>query len=195
MRRAASIAAFIGDIFHSAGKRVLIGVLCLVVNLNANSSFAQDTVDPSKVRIAYLYHFLRFTEWPIKNRPSRDQSYSICIPKLTSSNEFLGLIRQKTVNGQPIEIRHVDANDSLASCQILYLAELSTDLQRRYIDLITDLSVLSVGSGNAFLDAGGIIAFNVRGGELTFSVNLTRANQADLKISANMLDVAERVIM
>lgn len=155
---------------------------------------AQAPLDPAKVRAAYLYHFMRFIEWPTPAKPGINESYNICIPDNGAEFNALRAITTKTVNDRPVSIRHTDKTDSLKTCHILYLTGLKPVQAKALIDSISGLPILSVGNGDNFLDLGGMIAFESRIGQVTFSVNLTVANRAGLKISANMLDVADRVI-
>ena len=181
-------------IFKCFRKAVLTAGLCVAVNLSINIGFAQEPVNPSKVQTAYLYHFMRFIEWPDDARPGGDAAYTICAPKDSPEIGFLELITQKSVNDQPISVKQIDNTTPLSDCQILYLVDIKPLEQKKYIENLDGLPVLSVGNGKRFLGLGGIIAFNVRKGQVTFSVNLKAASEVDLKISANMLDVAERVI-
>ncbi len=168
--------------------------LAFSLGLNTGSALAEEPVNPSKVRTAYLYHFMRFIDWPTAARPQGSDAYNICIPAISSESGFLDLITKKTVNDQPISIKHVDTMASLTNCHILYLMDSNPHEFKQYIEQINGHPVLSIGNGNSFLNAGGIIAFNVRKGQVTFSVNLKAASQLNFKISANMLDVAEKVI-
>ena len=182
------------NIYAALIKTVFFAGLCVAVFLSVNIGFAQEPVNPSKVRTAYLYHFMRFIEWPNDAKPHGDNAYTICTPKLSSEIDSLELITQKSVNGQPIIVKQVDITESLEDCQILYLVNIKPLEQKQYIQKLEKLPVLSVGNSNKFLGTGGIITFNVQKGQVTFSVNLKAASEVGFKISANMLDVAEQVI-
>ena len=173
----------------------ITGMLAVInFSINSGFTFAQEPLDPSKVRTAYLYHFMRFIDWPVQANPQADDPYIICIPAESSELVFLEEITKKTVNDNPISIMQVDNTASLQNCHILYLVDLKPNASKRYINDTNGLPVLSVGNGLNFLGLGGMISFNVSKGQVTFSVNLKAATEVNLKISANMLDVAEKVI-
>ena len=157
-------------------------------------AFAQEPVNPAKVRTAYLYQFMRFIDWPEKDTSTGNDSNVICIPSRSNEFGYLDLITQKTVNDRAISIERIDDTTPLTLCQILYLVNLKPNEQKHYVKKAQNLPILTIGNSSKFLATGGIIAFNVGKGQVTFSVNLKVAGQASLKISANMLDVAEKVI-
>ena len=52
--------------------------------------------------------------------------------------------------------------------------------------------MLTVGEGDAFIEAGGMIAFVVEGNKVRLVMNLEAASEARLKISAKVIAVARR---
>ena len=196
MRITATILRNLRIKFLNSRKAVFIAGFSVAINLiiNVGFAFAQEPVNPSKVRTAYLYHFMQFIDWPTQVKPEGNGPYTICIPKISSEISFLEPITQKTVNDQPISIKHIDNIESLTACHILYLVDLKPHELKQYIENINGMPILSVGNSKSFLVDGCLIAFNLRKGQVTFSVNLKSANEVNLNISANMLDVAEKVI-
>ena len=84
--------------------------------------------------------------------------------------------------------------DNCAGCHILFL---SASEKKRLPEILARLrgaSVLTVGESESFLQAGGVINFARRNQRVRLEVNAAAADQAGLKISSKLLNVADLVI-
>ena len=73
---------------------------------------------------------------------------------------------------------------------------LSSSEKKRHGELLQrarSRPALTVGENEGFLDDGGIIEFVRMEDTIRFALNLTAARAASLKVSANLLKVAEKV--
>ena len=80
---------------------------------------------------------------------------------------------------------------------LLRVDDTSRSERRRYsqvLEAVRTNDVLTVGETAEFLDAGGIVSFTMLQEVLQFDVNLDGANKVRLKISAQMLALARRVV-
>ena len=54
--------------------------------------------------------------------------------------------------------------------------------------------LLSVGDESDFLERGGIIALKLSGGRVRFDINLAVAREAGLRLSSQLLQLADRIV-
>lgn len=143
----------------------------------------------------FLSKFPFFVEWPEHALPTENAPFLICVygdfPFGTSLAEKT---RGAAIHERRVEIRWVRKEQELKSCQILFV---SRSEHRRYgqvLEAVRTHGVLTVGETAEFLDAGGIVSFTMLQEVLQFDVNLDGANKVRLKISAQMLALARRVV-
>ena len=84
--------------------------------------------------------------------------------------------------------------DSIEGCQLLYIPEDEKPIRlREWLKIMDKKPLLSVSSTPGFLDQGGMIELVNEGNHLHFDVNLTPVEQAGIKISSKMLQIAHEV--
>jgi hypothetical protein len=75
---------------------------------------------------------------------------------------------------------------------MIFLNESS--LPQTFIPQIEQLPILTVSDQPDFIEQGGMIGLVLNGNRLGFDVNLTRAHQHSVHISAELLKLAQKVI-
>lgn len=179
------------------GLRALL-VLCLSFGAFSDASrlFAQDSVTAEYLAKAnYIANFPNFVEWP--SDPSRPGKFTflVCVfgdyPFGTSLAESM---RGATVDGRRTEVRWVRKPQELSSCQILFVSHSERKRYAQTLDVVRDLTVLTIGETPDFLEAGGILTFTFRDGKILFDVNLDAANKSHLKLSSRLLALARYVL-
>ena len=98
----------------------------------------------------------------------------------------------KTVNGRAVLIKHFREDEDLKSCQIVFVSSSEKKRAAQILEKLGRANVLTVGEGDAFIEAGGMIAFVVEGNKVRLVMNLEAASEARLKISAKVIAVARR---
>lgn len=176
-------------------KTVLTILLCFWVLL---PSRAEENAlrNPLAVQAVYLYHFMNFISWPNEASWPEQKPFVICTD--TTGNTHLDALTQKRIGIRPIISQFISTSlehtAKLDACQILLLNSSSHKAQAALLQAIRHKPILTVGTAEGFLQLNGMIQFSVKHGQVTFSVNLKSTSLAGLKISANMLDVAQEVI-
>lgn len=102
--------------------------------------------------------------------------------------------RGTAIHERRVEIRWVRKEQELKSCQILFVSRSERRRYSQVLEAVRTNDVLTVGETAEFLDAGGIVSFTMLQEVLQFDVNLDGANKVRLKISAQMLALARRVV-
>ena len=143
-----------------------------------------DTLLASKVKAAYLYHLTQFVEWT--SLPS--DYFHLCVMGDEQVGELLTEIATRKVKGRTIQISLSD-NINPTSCHLLFIGR-SEAAWRDVVNQIGGASVLTVCDIDAFASAGGVIGFYQDAGKIKLEINPQAAQQAHLKISAKLLEMA-----
>jgi YfiR/HmsC-like len=171
----------------------LILIAVIAAGLSARNASAQTVADEYQVKAAYLLNFARFVEWPTD---ALSASSPIVIA-IVGDDPFGGaleeVLREKSANGHPIQLRHLRGNDVLTGCQIVFI---STSEEARLPEILRRLghnSVLTVSDIDRFSLRGGVVEFRMVGNRVRFDINRTPAIAAQLAISSKLLSVARAV--
>lgn len=150
-----------------------------------------DTVE-YPVKLAFLYNFAKFVEWPDGSYHDAAAPLTICIVGDDPfSSDLEGELRTRNVGSHPVDIRTRNPNDSLNSCHIVFVPVSAKTHAARIVRGLQGSSTLTVGEFEGFAVRGGIINFTVEANRLGFEINPVNADRAGLKISSKLLNLAE----
>lgn len=156
---------------------------------------AQETV-PSEYQLkaAFLFHFAKFVEWPANAFPALNAPLIIGV---FGDNPFAGdlerIIKTKSINGHPLELRRVNAPASWKNCHVLFIAPSEKKRVDEILKSVRGYSILTVSETDHFLQSGGMINFLIQDNKVRFEINNVAAKKAELKISSKLLSLATSV--
>ena len=165
----------------------------LVLNASTNAVSNTGSVE-YPVKLAVLYNFTKFVEWPPDSFRDPGAPLAICIVGHDPfSPDLEGDLRTRTAAGHPVEVRTLRPTDTLSLCHMVFIPVTEKNQAARIVSGLKGSSTLTVGEVEGFALQGGIINFMIEDNKLHFEVNLLAAERAGLKISANMLALAKIV--
>jgi len=158
---------------------------------------AQDSAPISlenQVKIAFLYNFARFVEWPRSTFARPDAPVVLGV---LGSDAFCAemetMLQGKLVDTHPLEIRRLRSVEQAQLSQILFIGRsLQKDLAR-ILGLLSGMPVLTVGDTDGFTSLGGMIGFRMEGNKVRFEINIDATQQGGLRLSSKLLSVARVV--
>jgi hypothetical protein len=144
-----------------------------------------------QVKAAFLLNFTKFVEWPQSAFEAADSPIAICI----LGDDPFGAALDRTVagevvGGRKLTIQRLKRAPAPKACQELFIR---TDKEISRIPSGLGPGVLTVGEGESFLRDGGMIAFVIESRRVRFSINLSAAENAGLKLSSRLLSVAKSI--
>ncbi|MBB5017333.1 hypothetical protein HNQ59_000597 [Chitinivorax tropicus] len=158
----------------------LLLVGCLATSLRAGT-------DEHSLKVAYLYNFIQFTQWP--TMPA-DQAFQLCVLGSTPLDTALdGLEGKQVLNGMRIKVRHILPKD-VDTCHALYVDDSQRKLAEQVLTRLSNAPVLTVTDADGLADRGAMIEIRKRDLKLGFEVNLAQAKRAKLNFSSRMLKLA-----
>jgi hypothetical protein len=165
--------------------------ICLLSAFVCSADPAGQTLEAEhQLKAAFVSKFPQFTEWPEETLNGL-QRIELCVarpnPFGTSLRE---LIAGERLGTRPLVVREIDSPQELDACQLLFVANQSPRERRGLLDRARTLPILTVGDAATFIDEGGIVALRMVNGRVRFDVNVEAANQAGLRLSSQLLQLA-----
>ena len=140
------------------------------------------------LKTAFVFNFARYTTWP---PPSPDGPFNLCI---LGQDDF-GTAAQY-LDGQHLRERNIDVlfhqvGDDLHGCQLVYVTQplagqLDTLLPRLHAECM-----LTVSDIPDFAARGGILGLKIVDNRIRFEANPLAAKRAGLRLSAQLLRLAD----
>jgi len=151
---------------------------------------AQTAASESDVKAAFIFNFLKFTQWPAAAFASNSEPILVCVQAGGDLDGPINTLSNRTVQNRTIQVRRVPAGDSEAPCHVKYFGASVVGASR---DLLAKRSVVTIGDAPRFAETGGIVNFYRSDGRLRFEINVQAARQANIYFSADLLRLARIV--
>ena len=124
------------------------------------------------LKLAFLYNFTKFIEWPSDSFHDPGSSLAICIIGNDPFNPDLEAeLRTRTVGSHPVEIKTLRSNDPLGICHMVFVPVTEKSQVARIVSGLKGSSTLTVGEIEGFAVQGGIINLTIEENKLHFEVN------------------------
>lgn len=151
------------------------GLTCVPQTAHSGSEFE------TKVKAAYVYHVLKFVEWP-----QSVDNLRLCVIGTDAVAALLPELNGKQVKDRALRV-DADTTD-LGNCNAVFIGR----SERRWRELVSRPrpAQLTISDQDGFTGAGGMVGFYADGGRIKLDINPDAARQASLKISAKLLEVA-----
>jgi hypothetical protein len=151
-----------------------------------------DTPEAASAKAGFILNFIKYSEWPATGSPN--SNLLICSLGDQPLSGKLELLQGRQMNGREIRVRTTVRPGEWRECAVLFIA--ADEAQR--IDTVLRATgqhpVLTISDAPGFVNAGGIIGLNVRDGRIRFDINQGAARQGGLKLSSQLLKLADEVL-
>jgi hypothetical protein len=146
------------------------------------------------VKLAFLYNFAKFVEWPADSYSNPGAPLSICIVGHDPFGvDIEGELQARKAGGHPVQVVTLTPAATLSACHIVFIPVTERDQAGKILRSLMGSSILTVGETDGFAAMGGIINLTVEKSEVHFEVNRVAADRCHLKISARLLALAKIV--
>ena len=146
------------------------------------------------VKLAFLYKFAKFVEWPANSYSNPGAPLSICIVGHDPfSLDIEGELRVRKAWGHPVQVLTLRRAGTLSACHMVFIPVTENDQTGKVVRSLEGSSTLTVGEAEGFAAMGGVINLTVEKSEVHFEVNRLAVERAHLKISARLLSLAKIV--
>ncbi len=163
----------------------------------APAAAAAEPAEPSQealLKVALIYNFSQFIEWPASAFSAPSAPLSICVMGSDPFGNSLAALSKRSSNGRPIAIAYPQTLAEARLCQILYVdGAQRTALGRDLGNALGAAPVLTISSSDAS-EAGIAIRFVHYAGKIRWTMNLDATRRARLKVSAKLIEIAVEVL-
>jgi hypothetical protein len=166
---------------------ILGGIIAPVAILLATGvGWTAQSVTQPALRAAFLYNFVKFTEW---TGDGSSGPLTICVVDDTALEGALTeLVGGSSINGRPVLISR---GSRLRACHLVYLGATDQERATSILEELHGASVLTVSNGSEFVRLGGIVGLFVDQGRMRFAINPDAAQRAGLRLSSRLLQLAK----
>lgn len=173
--------------------------LLLLICLGRGAPAAVKQSSGFRIKIAFVFNFLKFTEWPearssgkiivgvIGNTPLAEGTVEVPDAKVGERSVFITVIPSWSETGS-------EAQDALLEqCHALFICESARAHTGEILDRLKGKPILTVGESDTFLEQGGVFNFFIEDKKVRFNANLKAAKESGIKIRAKLLRLARDV--
>lgn len=143
------------------------------------------------MKAAYLYNFALLTTWP--SAPPAGP-FNLCLYGQDTLGPALEALNGKEVNGQKIQVRHIERIENALQCRLIFINETNEGRVARLVNMVGRAPILTVVDDGLARPAGAMISLVPESRRLAFEVNATAIKQANLQVSSRLLQFAAKVV-
>ncbi len=165
-----------------------------------------------QIKAAFLYNFIKFVDWPEKNVPDSNEPIILGIIGDDPFGDALDPVKDKYIKGRKVLIERFEGLEepeksdtsnkielqrkirALRKCNLLFVCSSENKNLEQILKALDGSPVLTVGETADFLDAGGVIKFSMENQKVCFEINSAAAEKTGLKIRAQLLRLAKKVV-
>jgi len=150
--------------------------------------------DEYQIKLAFLYNFTKFVEWPDQAFPSQQAPLVICVVGSDPFGKALeDELRTRKTAGHPIAVTRRASGGNFSKCHIAFIRAEERKHLATILSGLKGHDILAVGEMPGFLELGGHVNFIFLGNSLHFNVNLAATRQTHLNFSAQLLALAKNL--
>lgn len=168
-------------------------VLCIPASDIKKAYAKSPALQEYQVKAAFLYNFAKFIEWPAEAFKDANNFLIIGIIGRDPFGDALDVLEQKSIAGRKILIRRFASVEDLQRCHILFISNSEKENLPNIFKAIRKWHVLTVGEMKGFPQSGGMVNFILVDNKIQFEINVDAAQQANLRISSQLLKLARIV--
>jgi hypothetical protein len=147
-----------------------------------------------QVKAVFLYNFTKFVYWPeAPGAPGAARSPFVIgiLGEDPFGAALAAAVRQESVQGRPIVIQQFQSGDSIAGCNILFIARSEKDRLDTVLQQARGRAILTVADTAKAAEQGVMINLSLDDGSVKMEINQQAVESAGLKVSAKLLSLAK----
>jgi hypothetical protein len=170
-------------------------VVVLIISLNPTANSAESRrAGEYELKAAFLYNFIKFTEWPPEEIAKSDQPFVIGV----LGKDPFGAALDKVVEGEtifrkPIVTKRFSRLEDAAGVHVLFISSSEGNNLPAILRALDSYSILTVSEIDNFAQRGGVINLKKENERIVFEINIDAAKHAGLSMNAQLLKLAKVV--
>jgi hypothetical protein len=159
-------------------------------------SAMQESRPPSEhqVKAALILNIAKFVEWPAGKFKDAEAPLVLGVLGKDPFGDLLEkTFKDQKVAGRTFLIQRAALIQDLGSCHLVFVSESERDRRGPILEALGKLKALTIGEGDGFAEAGGVLGFIRENKRIHFEINTAAAERSELKISSKLLKLARIV--
>lgn len=153
------------------------------------SAARADELPEYRLKAAFVYNFLVYTEWPA----ATGSALNLCILGTDPFGPEIDGLQGKVAAARAVAVHRKAAGESLKPCQAVFISRDAIDGLPRVLDSLRGQVVLTVADSPGAMRHGVALNMGVAQGKITFEANLQAARAAGIGLSSKLLRLATEV--
>jgi hypothetical protein len=167
----------------------LLALVCLTVPVQP----AHAESGEYQVKTAMIYNMIRFMDWPEDALPASASQFTICVMGRGGLSAEVDSLRGKQVKGKTVVVRQSSPATGASGCQVMVLGDLDKITTSALLEKTRSSVVVTVADSPGFARSGGTVGFVLQHGKVRFEINQAAAQRHRIRISAQLLKLAQIV--
>ena len=155
---------------------------------------AEDSAAEVSVKAAIVHKIAKFVSWPEQRFDADSDRLRFCVlgdQRILTAFEKLA---DRPIHGRDIAVGVAPVPAEVAtSCDVLYLAGDEQHEAQVWLDAVAGEPVLTFAESGRYAGDGSIVSMAIRRNKVRFSINLDAKEGSQLRISAQLLQLAAQV--
>jgi len=169
--------------------RALLPVLALGL-LALLPARAADELPEYRLKAAFVYNFLVYTEWPADG----SGSFALCIHGPDPFGKEIDALQGKDVGGRSVVVQRRAIGEALKGCHAVFIAATAIEGLPRVLEALRRQHTLTIADSVGAARQGVALNMAVSQNRVSFEANLQAARQSGLTLSSKLLRLATEVI-
>jgi hypothetical protein len=147
-----------------------------------------------QLKAVFLMNFAKFVEWPTTAFRSAQSPVTICVlGEDPFGHDLDDVVRGQVAGDRTLAVKRLAQVQREDNCHVLFVSAAEKARTERGLGVLRNTPTLTVGEGDDFAAAGGMIGLLIEDNKVRFDINLDAAERAGLKISSKLLKLAKNV--
>lgn len=173
---------------RSRGAFALAFALALVLRGPASASADEPSAE-ERIKAAILFKLTQFVEWPeAHDSGCAEGTFQVCVFASATAQAAIAELAGKSVGPRSLTVVAGIEHARTDCCSLMYFSPSADSLEA-----VLTQGVLTVSDEEGFCERGGIVELVRKRNKLRFRINLEAAEQAGLRLSSQLLKVADIV--
>jgi hypothetical protein len=198
-------------------------LICQPAQLKAEQEIivsASDQEAINRIKMAYLYNFLKYIEIRQPNNiplndghtnaigdsqiehqlspklqldPEQTGEYWVCVLGQDPYQNLLDEMQNKKIRKLAVKVKRFDLLAEINDCHIVYVSQSKLPNIKAIMTALSGKKILTVGDISNFTKLGGMIRFTHEKSKVGLEINLSNVRLSDIQISALLLEIAHLV--
>lgn len=164
-------------------------LVCLLGLLFCAPPLWADNLAEYRLKAAFLYNFISFTEWPA----GLGSPLNLCVYGPDPFGENLDKLQGRSVAGRSLAVQRTNSIDGLENCQIVFITNPVIANLRRVTDKLKGKPVLTIADSPKAMSNGVAINMGTEQQKVIFDANPGAARDNGLVLSSKLLSLAKEI--